>query len=70
MSFITLTLWKETVFWRIFLNMSWFHVFFNETGVMDSRKEYYRGDVPFSAHAISGYVYMMLRGLITNDVKL
>lgn len=50
--------------------MSWFDVFSNEIGVMDSRKEYYRGDVPFSAHAIRGYVYMMLRGLITNDVKL
>ena len=50
--------------------MSWFDVFSNEIGIMDSRKEYYRGDVPFSAHAIRGYVYMMLRGVITNDVKL
>ena len=50
--------------------MSWFDVISKEIGVMDSRKEYYRGDVPFSAHAIRGYVYMMLRGVITNDVKL
>lgn len=50
--------------------MSWFDVFSNDIGVMDSRKEYYRGDMPFSAHAIGGYVYMMLRGVITNYVKL
>lgn len=51
--FITVTLWKETVFWRIFLNMSWFDVFSNEIGVMDLGNTH-RGDVTFAAHAIRG----------------